>query len=176
MDQDLQYPIGKFTRPQTLTVQEHTEALAVLSTFPETLRAAVAGLTESQLDTPYRDGGWTVRQIVHHIADANTQLATRMRYALTENWPLLPPFEQQDWAQLADARTAPVEMSLALLDNLHARWMILLESVAAQDWTSRGFMHPINGQETLEQVLARVVWHACHHTAHITHLRQRKGW
>ena len=176
MDQDLQYPIGKFTRPQTLTIQERTEALAVLSTFPETLRAAVAGLTEAQLDTPYRDGGWTVRQTVHHIADTHTQLSDRMRFALTENWPLLPPFEEALWTELADARTAPVEASLTLLEGLHARWLILLESLADQDWTSRGYTHMIKGATTIEQLLALVVWHACHHTAHITHLRQRNGW
>ncbi len=176
MEDALRYPIGKFSRPQTLTTQERAEAIAVLEALPHALYAAVRGLNETQLDTPYREGGWTVRQVVHHLADSNMLLAGRIQLALTEEWPTVVPMNEDRGAELVDARTAPVEHSLILLDGLHARWVLLLRAVSPQSWTTRGFQHPANGKENLEQILARIAWHSRHHTAHITGLRQRMGW
>lgn len=176
MEPDLRYPIGKFVRPESLTVPQRAEAIATLAAFPKTLQDAVTGLNDSQLDTPYRDGGWTPRQVVHHVADSHTQATSRIRKALTEDWPTIQPYEEAEWAKLEDARTMPVETSLAILTGLHARWVVLLRSLNEEQWTRRGYKHPQSGAQTLEQVLALYAWHSRHHTAHITGLRQRMGW
>ncbi|HEX4021434.1 MAG TPA: putative metal-dependent hydrolase [Acidobacteriaceae bacterium] len=176
MEQDLRYPIGKFVRPQTLTAQERAEAVAALAALPKALEGAVSGLTEKQLDTPYRDGGWTVRQVVHHVADSHIQSYSRIRMALTDDWPPVIPYKEAAWAELEDAHTLPVEVSLQLLAAMHLRWATLLRSLKEEQWTKRGYKHPQMGQQTLEQVAALYAWHSRHHTAHITGLRQRMGW
>jgi uncharacterized damage-inducible protein DinB len=176
MNNDLRHPIGKFVRPSVLTLQERDGALQRITELPKELRAAVAGLSESQLDTPYREGGWTVRQTVHHVADSHLQATARVRLALTEDWPAITPYKENLWAELNDARTQPVEVSLQLLDSLHARWVTLLRSLDESGWSKRGYKHPESGNQTVEQVAALYAWHGRHHTAHITSLRERMGW
>jgi uncharacterized damage-inducible protein DinB len=139
------------------------------------MRAAVAGLSDEQLDTPYRDGGWTVRQLVHHVPDSHLNAYTRFRLALTEPEPTIKPYDQAAWAELGDSRTAPIAMSLLLLEALHQRWVALLESLAAGDFERR-FRHPEIGLVTLGEVLGMYAWHGPHHVAHITALRHRNGW
>jgi len=139
------------------------------------LRSAVAGLDDFQLDTAYRDGGWTVRQLVHHVADSHMNAYVRIRLALTEDWPTIKPYAESRWAELADAKTLPVEVSLALLEALHRRWVVLLKSLGEEDW-QRGYMHPENGRQALGTVIALYSWHSRHHTAHVTELRKRMSW
>jgi uncharacterized damage-inducible protein DinB len=154
---------------------ERQHWLADIAETPARLRAAVAGLTEAQLDTPYRPDGWTVRQVVHHLADSHLNSYVRFRLALTEDEPTIKPYDQERWAKLSDARTAPAELSLTLLDTLHQRWVMLLRSLKPQDF-SRALKHPELGRVTLEKYLALYAWHGKHHVAHITGLRQRSGW
>ena len=176
MEMDPRYPIGKFSRTEKLTVQERATAIAVLEALPENLRAAVAGLSDAQLETPYRAGGWTLRQVVHHLADSNGLCSDRMRWALAEDWPTVLPADEDAWARLEDARTMPVDVSLELLGPLHRRWVALLRSVPLAAWAERGIVHPKMGRTSLEQALALYAWHNRHHTAHITQLRQSRGW
>jgi len=165
------YPIGKFSAASA----DRERDIAVIAELPSSLRSAVAGLDDSQLDTPYRDGGWTVRQLVHHVADSHMNAYVRMRLALTEDWPNIKPYEEARWAELADARNLPVEASLSLLDALHRRWVVLLKSLSEADW-QRGYVHPENGRQALGTVIALYSWHSRHHTAHVTELRKRRGW
>jgi hypothetical protein len=138
------------------------------------MRAAVAGLTEGQLDTPYRPEGWTVRQVVHHVPDSHLNSYVRFKLALTEDAPVVKPYDEGLWAKMADA-AAPVEMSLVMLESLHARWVRVLESMSEADF-ARSFRHPELGPVRLEQNLALYAWHGKHHVAHITALRDRMGW
>ena len=177
---DLQYPIGKFTWNRSgegllASEAERQQWLADIAETPARLRVAVAGLTEAQLDTPYRPDGWTVRQLVHHLADSHLNSYVRFRLALTEDEPTIKPYDQEHWANLSDARTAPAELSLTLLDTLHQRWVLLLRSLKPEDF-SRALKHPELGRVTLEKYLAMYAWHGKHHVAHITNLRQRSGW
>jgi hypothetical protein len=151
------------------------EWLGEIEATPARLRAAVEGLTEAQLETPYRPGGWTVRQVVHHFADSHLNAYIRFRLALTEKAPTIKPYDQELWAQLPDARTAPVEISLKLLETLHARWVMLLKTLKPEDF-ARALMHPELGRVTLEKYLAMYAWHGRHHVAHINGLRERSGW
>jgi uncharacterized damage-inducible protein DinB len=154
---------------------ERQQWLADIDETPARLWAAVTGLTEAQLDTPYRPGGWTVRQLVHHLADSHLNSYVRFRLALTEDEPTIKPYDQELWANLSDARTAPAGLSLTLLDTLHQRWVLLLRSLKPEDFT-RALKHPELGRVTLEKYLALYAWHGKHHVAHITGLRQRSGW
>ena len=177
---DLKYPIGKFTWERTgegllASEAERRGWLRDIEETPTRLRAAVAGLTEDQLNTPYRPGGWTVRQVVHHLADSHLNGYIRFRLALTENEPTIKPYDQELWAQLRDARTAPAELSLTLLESLHQRWGQLLRSVEPADF-ARALKHPEMGRVTLEKYLAMYAWHGRHHVAHITGLRERSNW
>jgi hypothetical protein len=167
----LRYPIGTFDRSRL----DRAENIAAITGLPSALGSAVAGLGDNQLDTPYREGGWTVRQLVHHVADSHINAYVRMRLALTEDWPTIKPYEEAEWAKLEDARTLPVEVSLALLKSLHLRWVTLLESLTDADW-ARGYVHPESGRETLETVAAIYNWHGRHHVAHVGGLRKRMGW
>lgn len=176
MNNDPRYPIGKFARPESLTVTEREEALQIVAELPEKLRSAVNGLSQSQFDTPYREGGWSVRQTVHHVADSHMMAYGRVRLALTEDWPTIALYKHAAWAELVDARTLPIEISLQLLHALHARWVALLHPLDPASWTQRGYKHPESGNQTLEQVLALYAWHGRHHTAHIISLRERMGW
>jgi uncharacterized damage-inducible protein DinB len=172
---DLQYPVGRFAWPDAVSPEDRRRYIDEIEQTPKNMRAAVTGLSDQQLDTPYRPGGWTVRQVVHHVPDSHLNSYLRFRLALTEDEPTIKPYDEARWAELTDARTAPVELSLALLDSLHKRWVLLLRSLAAAD-CSRKFRHPELGEVTLEKNLALYAWHGRHHVAHITALRQRMGW
>lgn len=172
---DLQYPIGKFSFQAPLTEDDRQKCLDELSHAPANLRAAVSGLSEDQLDTPYRPAGWSVRQVVHHVPDSHMNAYVRFKLALTEEEPTIKPYAEDRWAVLADTRTTPIEVSLMLLESLHTRWMRLLGSLAAPDW-KRTFRHPDLGLMNLEKTLALYAWHGRHHVAHITSLRERSGW
>jgi uncharacterized damage-inducible protein DinB len=171
----LRYPIGRFQWPLTLTAEERAAALRTLHQLPQKLRSVVEDLSGDQLETPYREGGWTVRQLVHHLADSHLNAYARMRLALTEDWPTVKPFDEALWAELPDARQAPIMLSLELLGSLHARWVSLMTSLSEPEW-KRGYMHPESGRQSLEQVLANYDWHSRHHLAHITGLRSRMHW
>ncbi len=176
MNSDPRYPTGKFSRPSTLTPQERIAAVEAIAELPQKLRAATRGLSEAQLDTCYREGGWTLRQTVHHVADSHMQASGRIRMAVTEDWPAVSAYKENLWAELIDARTLPVEISLQMLDSIHSRWVAVLRSLEETDWSKRGYKHPESGDQSLEQVAALYAWHGRHHTAHITHLRERMGW
>jgi len=171
---DLRYPVGKFRRAEANTT-DHAAAIATLAALPEKLRAAVRGLSAAQLDTPYREGGWTVRQLVHHLADSHMNSYVRMRLALTEDWPTIKPYDEKLWADLPDARTAAIDDSLQLIAGMHARWVVLLRSLTEDQW-QRGYVHPENGRQSLAEAAALYDWHSRHHVAHIVELRKRSGW
>ena len=171
---DARYPVGKFERPETITPDDRLGAIASLADLPEELRNAVEGMDSGRLNTPYREGGWTVRQLVHHIADSHMNAFIRLRLALTEDWPTIKPYDEKAWALLRDA-TAPVEWSLELIESLHARWVMLLQSLSEEQW-ARGFNHPENGPMSVEVATLVYAWHSRHHVAHITHLRAKQGW
>jgi DinB superfamily len=173
--EDLRYPVGEFRFPDSVSAQDLTRFIDQIAQAPARLRAAIAGLSDPQLDTPYRPGGWTVRQLAHHVPDSHINSYTRFRLALTEDEPVIKPYEEKRWAELPDARTLPVEVSLALLENLHARWVPLLRTLSGADW-KRSFRHPELGLVSLENNAALYAWHGRHHVAHITALRQRMGW
>ena len=172
---DLRYPIGKFTYEGPPTEEQRQRYLADIEQTPSKLRAAVKGLTDQQLDTPYRPDGWTVRQVAHHVPDSHLNAYVRFKLALTEEEPTIKPYAEDRWAQLADTQATPVEVSLTLLDSLHTRWIRLLRSLKPEDW-KRTFRHPELGLMPLEKNLALYSWHGRHHVAHITTLRQRNGW
>jgi DinB superfamily len=172
---DLRYPIGKFRRPASLSPAERAAAVAAIAETPARLRAAVAGLAPAQLDTPYRPGGWTVRQLVHHVPESHMNAFVRLKLALTEDGPTIRPYHEDRWAELPDAKAAPIEPSLALLEALHQRWDLALRELAAPDW-ERTFVHPDLGRQTVEQLVALYAWHGRHHVAHVTELRGREGW
>jgi uncharacterized damage-inducible protein DinB len=172
---DLRYPIGPFRRPAGLSTEERTAAIAAIADAPARLREAVAGLDPAQLDTPYRPGGWTVRQVVHHVPDSHLNAYVRCKLALTEEEPTIRPYHEERWAELPEARSAPIEPSLALLESLHRRWELGLRGMAAADW-ERMLVHPDSGRQSVEQLVALYVWHGRHHVAHVTALRRREGW
>jgi len=175
MTSDPKYPIGRFQGEENLTDAGRNEMIDEIAALPATLGAAVAGFDEKKFDTPYREGGWTVRQLVHHIADSHINAYVRFKLALTEDEPTIKTYKQESWAEAADSRTAPAEVSLSLLDGVHRRWAILLRAMSAADF-ARKFNHPEHGKMTLERLLGLYAWHGRHHTAHITSLRERNGW
>jgi uncharacterized damage-inducible protein DinB len=172
---DPRYPVGKFSYAGPLTPEQKKQFLDDIEKTPARLRAAVAGLSDQQLDTPYRDGGWTVRQVAHHVPDSHMNSYIRFKLALTEEEPTIRPYMEDRWAELSEARSAPIEVSLALLDSLHRRWMLMLRSLTDADW-KRTFRHPELGPMTLEKTLALYSWHGRHHVAHVTKLREKMGW
>jgi uncharacterized damage-inducible protein DinB len=173
---DLRYPIGKFAYDGAMTDARRAACVARISAAPAALRAAVAGLSDAQLDTPYRPDGWTVRQVVHHVPDSHLNAYVRMRLALTEDVPTIKPYEEARWAELPDACTLPVEVSLALLEALHVRWTALLRTFGAVEG-ARQLRHPEHGRlMTIDELLALYAWHGEHHVAHVTSLRDRSGW
>ena len=172
---DLRYPLGRYV-PDSAPVPEsrgrHIENIAAL---PQHMRHALKGLKDNQLDTPYRDGGWTVRQLVHHVPDSHLNAYVRFKLALTENSPTIKAYDEAAWAQLKDSQLTPVEISLTLLDSLHARWAVLLRSMKPEDF-QRKFNHPESGLHQVDWLLGLYSWHGNHHVAHITSLRERMGW
>jgi uncharacterized damage-inducible protein DinB len=172
---DLRYPIGHFSPPASSLPGIRAANIQTLRMLPERLRAAVSGLSDAQLDTPYREGGWTVRQVVHHVADSHANSYIRFKLALTEDWPTVKSYDEAAWAKLADSRKLPVEVSLAMIESLHERWVGLLEELSDDDF-QKGFEHPQMGRQNLAKSLALYDWHSRHHTAHITSLRARQGW
>jgi len=171
---DPRFPIGKFSYSGPLNTKEKKQCLENIEQAPTRLREAVRGLSDTQLDTPYRDGGWTVRQVVHHVPDSHMNAYIRFKLALTEDDPTIKPYMEDRWAELPDSRQA-IENSLAMLDSLHRHWTILLQSLSDADW-KRTFRHPELGPMTLEKTLALYSWHGRHHVAHVTSLRERMSW
>jgi hypothetical protein len=173
--EDLRFPVGPFQRPASLTPEQRRAAIDAIVAAPVHLRSAVRGLDDVKLDTPYRPDGWTVRQVVHHVPDSHMNAFIRFKLTLTEDTPTIKPYDEAAWADLEDARTTPIETSLALLDSLHDRWVRVLRVMSPADF-SRKLNHPENGIMNLDQLLALYEWHGRHHVAHITNLRDRSGW
>ncbi len=172
---DLRFPIGKHQRTENMTPDRRTALIDIIAGTPQNLREALRGLSAEQLDTPYRPGGWTVRQLVHHVPDSHLNAYIRFKLALTEERPTIKPYEEDRWAELADTFNTPVEVSLTMLESLHVRWVNLLRSLPEAGW-QRPLLHPQNGEMTLLNVLDLYAWHGPHHVAHITALRERMGW
>ncbi len=174
MSADLRYPIGKFNGQPPANEGERQELLKSIEEAPAKLRAAVQGLSDKQLDTAYREGGWTVRQVVHHVPDSHLNSYIRFKWALTEEEPTIKPYYEDRWAELPDSKM-PIQVSLTMLDCLHQRWANLLRSFKGDDW-KKTLRHPELGVMTLDKMLALYAWHGRHHVAHITGLRERMGW
>ena len=171
---DPRFPIGKFHRPAEYTPELRAQHIDEIEQAPHLFRQAVTGLTEGQIDTPYRDGGWTVRQVVHHVPDSHMNSYIRFKLALTEDNPLIKPYAEDLWAELPDSKL-PVEGSLRMLELLHERWVVLLKSMDEAAW-KRTFRHPALGDMTLPMATALYAWHGRHHAAHVTSLREKMGW
>lgn len=172
---DLRYPVGKFEWKGDLTDAERNQLISQIAETPARLREAVKGLTPEQLDTPYRPGGWTVRQVVHHLPDSHLNSYIRFKLALTEENPTIKPYDEAAWAKLADTGNTPIETSLVLLDALHERWVNLMHSMSPSNF-ARPLKHPELGELNLDRMVGIYAWHGRHHVAHITSLRQRMGW
>jgi len=172
---DLQYPIGKYEAKPILAPAERTSAIMQISELPKQMRDALGGLSGGQLDTAYRPGGWTVRQVAHHVPDSHMNAYVRLKLALTETDPVIKTYEEQLWAELPDSRETPVEISLALLEFLHLRWDRLLRALQPNDF-ARGLRHPVSGPMTVDNLVHHYAWHGRHHVAQITALREREGW
>ena len=173
--QDPRFPIGRFAVEGDITPERRRGWIARIAAVPARIRAAVADLTDEQLDTPYRDGGWTVRQLVHHLPDSHMNGYVRMKLTLTEESPAIKTYEEALWAALPDSRFTPPAVSLALLEALHTRWVGLMEARDDAQW-GRTMRHPEQGDLRLRRALARYAWHGDHHMAHVTALRERMGW
>jgi hypothetical protein len=174
-DLHLKYPIGKFEPPAGVDASQRVIFIEQIEAAPAALRQAVEGLTDRQLDTPYRDGGWTLRQVVHHLPDSHMNGYIRFKLALTEDEPTIRPYAEALWAELSEARSGPIALSLDLLDAVHRRWVAFLRSLAP-DAFDRTYRHPQTGVHSLGRALALYAWHGRHHVAHITSLRAREGW
>lgn len=171
---DPRYPIGNFEMPAAITPQRRQQAMDEIASAPAKMRAAVKGLNDAQLDTPYREGGWTIRQVVHHVPDSHVNALIRLKLALTEDKPTIKPYNETAWAELADAKM-PIEASQTLLDSVHARWDRIWRSLKPEDF-ARKLVHPEHGERTVDWLLFLYEWHGKHHAAHITELRKQKGW
>lgn len=171
----LRYPIGRFQPPDTVATAQREQWIEEIAYHPQGLRDAVQNLSDSQLDTPYRPEGWTLRQVVHHIPDSHANAYVRFRLALTEDVPRIKPYLEHRWAELDDARSAPIDDSLRLVEALHVRWVRLLRSMDEEDWL-RAYDHPESGPVQLSRALGLYAWHGRHHAAHITTLRKRENW
>ena len=172
---DLRYPVGKFEYQGALSETQRSGLIQQIADMPANLRSAITALSDTQLDTPYRPGGWTVRQVVHHLPDSHMNSYVRFKLALTEEEPTIKPYAEALWAELPDNQTTPAETSLAMMENLHGRWVQLLLGLTPDQW-KRSFRHPEMGIVPLEKSLALYAWHGRHHVAHITGLRKRMGW
>jgi uncharacterized damage-inducible protein DinB len=172
---DLRYPVGKFKYDGPPSSEQKLAFVEDIAQAPAQIRAAVNGLSDTQLHTPYRPGGWTVHQVVHHVPDSHLNSYIRFKLALTEENPTIKPYAEDRWAELSDTKDTPVEVSLKLLESLHERWVRLLRSLTTEQW-KRTFRHPELGEMDLEKTLALYAWHGKHHAAHITELRKRMSW
>jgi len=172
--EDLRYPIGKFDKNITITPEKRADFIQAIRDLPSKIAKAVEGLSDEQLDTPYRPEGWTLRQTVHHVADSHINSLCRFKLALTEENPTIRPYFEERWAELADS-FLPVDVSLRILEGIHARWVVLLESMTVEDF-QKPLVHPDSGDWTVEQFLALYAWHSRHHTAQIANLRERMSW
>jgi hypothetical protein len=173
--EDLRYPIGRFRAVMPITSELRAAAIDAIASLPERVRAAVGGLSDAQLETRYRPEGWTVRQLVHHVADSHMNGFIRVKLALTEEAPTIKPYNENAWAQLADARL-PVDVSIGIIDGIHTRWAAVYRGMTAAQF-DRSFVHPeIGAPLTLDWHLQNYAWHSHHHLAHITELRRRQGW
>ena len=174
--ENLSYPIGKFQKPGKITAAQRAAYLADIAAFPARLCSAAVNLSDAQLDTPYRPGGWTIRQLIHHVADSHMNAYIRFKLTLTEDNPTIRPYEEQDWAELPEARTAPISLSLDLLTHLHRRWVEALKALREEDY-QRSYFHPADkATVTLETAMGLYAWHCNHHLAHLTRLVEREGW
>ncbi|MEO8037082.1 MAG: YfiT family bacillithiol transferase [Acidobacteriota bacterium] len=172
---DPRYPVGKFERKNELTPEERRDLIEQIAEAPAKMREAVRGLTAEQLDTPYRDGGWSARQVVHHVPDSHMNAYVRFKLALTEKEPAIKPYDEAAWAELIDSRVTPIETSLVLLESLHTRWVTILRAMSAADF-GRTLFHPEHGAMPLDAMLGLYAWHGRHHVGHITSLRERSHW
>jgi hypothetical protein len=172
---DPRYPIGKYSYERALSSEQRTSLIDEIAAAPAALRAAVKGLSSEQIETPYRDGGWTVRQVVHHVPESHMNAFVRFKLALTEDQPTIKPYMEDRWAKLPDVKATPVEISLVLLEALHDRFVRLLRAMVPEEW-KRTLNHPEMGIVPLEKNLVIYAWHGKHHVAHITELRKRMGW
>jgi DinB superfamily len=172
---DPRYPVGKFTYTGPPDETQRKQMISDIEKAPAALRAVIQGLSPQQIETPYRDGGWTVRQVVHHVPESHMNAYIRFKLGLTEDSPTIKPYEEDRWAKTGDVQSTPLEVSLTLLDSLHDRWVRLLRSLKPEEW-KRQFTHPELGPMPLEKNLALYAWHGRHHVAHITELRKRMGW
>ena len=172
---DPRYPVGKFQMPSNITPTLRQQAIEAIAATPANFRAAFKGLSDSQLDTPYREGGWTLRQVAHHVPDSHLNAYCRLKFALTEHKPTIKPYDENLWANLEDTRATPVEVSLNLLESLHTRFDRLWRSLKSEDF-SRPLIHPEHGERPIDWLLFLYTWHGRHHTAHVTTLRQQKSW
>ncbi len=172
---DLRYPVGEFELSESIDAEKRNELIDEIAETPDRLRAAVAGLNDEQLDTPYRPDGWTVRQVVHHLPDSHVNSYIRFKLALTEDVPVIRTYHEERWAELNEARSAPIDVSLDLLEALHRRWVMFLKMLTA-DELKRSFKHPDWGLVSIDKAIAMYAWHGRHHVAHITSLRERMNW
>jgi uncharacterized damage-inducible protein DinB len=175
MSENLSFPIGKFAPPAPFSAEQRRQFIDEIAEAPGRLRDAVAQLTPEQMDTPYRPGGWTVRQVVHHVPDSHLNAYVRFKLALTEDEPTVRPYDEKLWAKTPEVPNTPVEVSLELLESLHKRWVTLLLGMTAEDF-ARKMKHPELGVVNLSWYLALYAWHGKHHVAHVTSLRNRLGW
>jgi hypothetical protein len=174
--EQLRYPIGRFVMPTTpLREAERTILIETIAEAPTYFRAGVSGLSDLQFDTPYREGGWSIRQIVHHMPDSHMNAYIRFKLALTEKHPTIKPYNEVAWARLPDSLGTPIMTSIVTLEGIHDRWVLLLGALRASDF-SRTIHHPETGDFNLDQLLAHYAWHGQHHYAHIANLRKRMGW
>jgi len=174
-DVELRYPIGPYEPPEAFTDEWRRGAIESMAALPGAMRAAVSGLEDWQLDTPYRPGGWTVRQVAHHVPDSHVNCYIRMKMALTEDCPTIKPYDEAAWAQLEDVRSTPIEVSLQLLESVHDRMVRVLRSMSPAEFERR-YVHPESGEHNLNHLLGSYAWHGAHHLAHVTALRGREGW
>jgi DinB superfamily len=172
---DLRFPVGTFVFDKATSPDKRAAWIRQIAETPALMRSAIDGLNARQIETPYRPGGWTVRQVVHHVPDSHLNAYCRYKLALTEDNPTIKPYDEAAWANIADTARTPPEVSLALLDALHARWVVLLESMTSADF-ERPLQHPERGAISLDWMLQLYAWHGRHHAAHVTELRKREGW
>lgn len=172
---DPRFPIGQFVSPKVFSIQGRHEAILEIEETPDRMRQAVRHLTSEQLQTPYRESGWTIAQVVHHVPDSHMQAYSRMRLALTETEPVIKTYMEERWAELHDAMSSDIESSLVLLKGLHQRWVDLIRRLTPEQW-AMVYVHPARGRQTLDHMVALYAWHGRHHVAHVTTLREQMGW